>query len=65
MALVTSIEGDAIVRFLERELLSSIKAAPEGETLVVVGSRDESGSFPYGFFRWWRLSPCTISFNVI
>ena len=28
-----------------------------GETLVVVGSRDEAVTFPYGFFRAWKLNP--------
>lgn len=27
-----------------------------GDTLVFVGSRSESGTFPYGFFRAWRLN---------
>lgn len=27
----------------------------EGETLIVVGNRGESATFPYGFFTWWKL----------
>lgn len=60
-----SSEGDAIIRFLQQEILSTIDQPPEGDTVVVVGSRDESSAFPYGFFRWWHLNPSTISFNVI
>lgn len=27
----------------------------QGETLVVVGSRGDAATFPYGFFKWWLL----------
>jgi hypothetical protein len=60
-----SSEGDSIARFLRQEVLSFIDHLPEGDTMVVVGSRDESSAFPYGFFRWWLLNRSTISFNVI
>lgn len=32
------------------------RVALDGETLVIVGSRNEAELFPYGFFRWWRLN---------
>ena len=32
------------------------RAALEGETVVVVGSRNESSTFPYGFFQAWKLN---------
>ncbi len=32
------------------------RAALEGETLIVVGSRNESSTFPYGFFQAWKLN---------
>jgi hypothetical protein len=60
-----SSEGNVVIRFLQQEVLSSLNASPEGETLVVVGSRGGSSAFPYGFFRWWQLNSSTISFNVI
>lgn len=44
--------GDNVVGTMslpERERLS-------GDTLVFVGSHSESNSFPYGFFRAWRLN---------
>jgi hypothetical protein len=25
-----------------------------GETMLIVGSRNESGTFPYGFFKDWH-----------
>ena len=36
-----------------------------GETLVVVGSRDESATFPYGFFKWWKLDTNTGTFRLL
>lgn len=35
----------------------------EGHVLVVVGSRDESSTFPDGFFRWWELDKNTGKFE--
>lgn len=39
------------------------RAALTGETLVVVGSRNESGTFPYGFFQAWKLNTNTGHFE--
>lgn len=62
-------EGSVLVRFLQDEVIMpmglSARMALDGDTLVVVGSRDESTSFPYGFFRWWLLDWNTGTFNVI
>ncbi len=60
-----SSEGDSLIRMLQEEILQPMNTPPEGDTLLVVGSRDESAVFPYGFFRWWRLYPNTARFNVI
>jgi len=50
-------EGARLVRHLSVEVAKAMelseRAALVGETLVVVGSRDESKSFPYGFFKDW------------
>ena len=50
-------EGSKLVRHLSSEIAQAINApertALEGETLVVVGSRNESRTFPYGFFKDW------------
>ena len=35
----------------------------EGDTLVVVGSRNEAGTFPYGFFQTWKLNTNTGRFE--
>jgi hypothetical protein len=32
------------------------RADMAGETLVVVGSRNDSQTFPYGFFQMWKLN---------
>ena len=37
----------------------------DGETLVAMGSRDDSDLFPYGFFKWWRLDGNTATFNAM
>jgi hypothetical protein len=50
---------------LHEAVLPPMKTLPEGDTLLVIGSRDESSVFPYGFFRWWHLNPNTARFNVI
>jgi hypothetical protein len=39
------------------------RAALQGETLVVVGSRNESSTFPYGFFQAWKLNSNTGRFE--
>lgn len=50
-------EGARLVRHLSAEVAKAMaipeRAALVGETLVVVGSRDESKTFPYGFFKDW------------
>lgn len=39
------------------------RAALDGETLVIVGSRNESSTFPYGFFQAWKLNSNTGRFE--
>ncbi|MBI5364694.1 MAG: hypothetical protein HZA53_16075 [Planctomycetes bacterium] len=39
------------------------RSALSGETLVVVGSRNEASTFPYGFFQAWKLNPNTGRFE--
>ncbi len=60
-----ALERDSLIRMLQEDVLRSMNTPPEGDTLLVIGSRDESSVFPYGFFRWWHLNPNTVSFNVI
>jgi hypothetical protein len=58
-ALVSSL-GKKVIRALDL----SVRAELKGETLVVVGSRADSTTFPYGFFKWWRLDKNTGKFRL-
>ncbi len=62
-------EGSALVRFLADEVIRAMGIAGRmetaGETLVVVGKRDEAATFPYGFFDWWELEKNTGTFRVL
>jgi hypothetical protein len=50
-------KGARLVRHLSGELAQAMpvseRASLSGETLLVVGSRDEAKTFPYGFFKDW------------
>lgn len=52
--------GPALVSGLASNVVDAMpiadRAALDGETLVIVGSRNESGTFPYGFFQAWKLN---------
>ena len=54
---VGPIDGSKLVRHLAAEVARAMeipeRTALTGETLVVVGSRDETKTFPYGFFKDW------------
>jgi hypothetical protein len=54
-----STEGSRLVGHLSTEVARAIKDSERtglgGETLLVVGSRNESRTFPYGFFKDWLL----------
>jgi hypothetical protein len=50
-------DGSRLVRHLSAEVARAMeipeRTALTGETLVIVGSRDEKKTFPYGFFKDW------------
>ena len=50
----------ALVRHLREEVIGAMgltgRVALDGETVLVIGSRSESTTFPDGFFNWWRLN---------
>lgn len=50
-------DGSRLVRHLSGEVAKAMeiseRTALTGETLLVVGSRDEKKTFPYGFFKDW------------
>lgn len=61
-------EGRHLVRALADAVAGAMsieqRMSLDGETLVVVGSRGEVATFPYGFFRWWRLDKNTGRFRL-
>lgn len=62
-------EVSALVQFLQNDVIASMglsrRVALSGQTLVVVGSRDEADTFPYGFFKWWELEKNTGRFHPV
>jgi len=62
-------QGPELIRFLRNHVLHALsieeRMALKGATTVVVGSRNESATFPYGFFKWWRLDKNTGTFELI
>jgi hypothetical protein len=50
-------DGSRLMRHLSAEVARAMeipeRTALTGETLVIVGSRDEKKTFPYGFFKDW------------
>jgi len=61
--------GAALVRFLRDEVINAMalsgRVSLDGETVLVIGSRDESATFPNGFFKWWRLETNTGAFRIM
>lgn len=57
----------ALLRHLREEVIDAMgltgRVKLEGETLVVVGTRSESSTFPYGYFGWWLLDTNTGKFE--
>lgn len=62
-------EGRQLVQVLTSEVVGAMSIEQrmrlDGETLVVVGSRGEVETFPYGFFKWWRLEKNTGKFVIM
>ncbi len=56
--LVTTLATEVV-----RELPISDRARLDGETIVVVGSRNEAATFPNGFFQAWKLNTNTGRFG--
>jgi hypothetical protein len=52
--------GAALIRYLAKTVVRSMsldrRAALRGETVITVGHRILAETFPYGFFKWWRLN---------
>jgi len=62
-------EGAALIRKLRDEVIQAIPLAERvnlsGDTAIVVGSRDDATTFPYGFFKWWHLDANTGIFRAL
>lgn len=60
-------DGSALVASLASEVVAAMpiteRASLDGETLVIVGSRNDAGTFPYGFFQAWKLNSNTGRFE--
>jgi hypothetical protein len=58
-----------LIRFLQEDVVLSqaidTRLSWDGETLVVVGGRSAAETFPYGFFKWWRLEKNTGVFETL
>jgi len=56
-------DGSALVRHLTKTVVGSLpletRARLLGHTLLIVGSRADESTFPYGFFKSWRLDKNT------
>ncbi|MBI5922416.1 MAG: hypothetical protein HY847_12345 [Betaproteobacteria bacterium] len=57
----------ALLQHLHEEVVEAMgltgRVKLEGETLIVVGSRSEAETFPYGYFGWWSLDTNTGKFE--
>ncbi len=60
-------EGAELVRHLANEVVQAMEIQTRtgltGETLLVVGTRSETATFPYGFFKDWTLDANTSRFR--
>lgn len=54
-----SAEGSTLVRHLSEQVTAAMgireRTQIGGETMLIVGSRNESATFPYGFFKEWQF----------
>lgn len=64
-----SSQGQSLIRYLGQEVVRALpieeRVSLKGETYVVVGGKNDSATFPYGFFKWWQLDNNTGNFNVM
>jgi hypothetical protein len=56
-----------LVRHLREEVIEAMgltgRINLDGRTLLVIGTRSESETFPYGYFGWWELDTNTGKFE--
>jgi hypothetical protein len=60
-------QGAELVRHLADQVIQAMEIPTRtvltGETLVIVGWRSETATFPYGFFKEWTLDANTARFR--
>jgi hypothetical protein len=65
----TSKDAINLLRYLRDEVIDAMglpgRLKLDGHAVVVVGCRDESATFPYGFFKWWELENNTGKFEQL
>lgn len=65
----TAKDGSALVKYLQDDVITAMgisgRLRLNGESIIVVGSRDDAGTFPYKFFKWWSLDKNTGKFNLL
>ncbi len=58
----------ALVQHLRSEVIEAMtlqgRVSLHGRTFVVVGSRADAATFPFGFFKWWELNTHTGRFEL-
>jgi hypothetical protein len=59
----------ALVRHLREEVVEAMALSGRvglgGQTTLIVGTRSESETFPYGYFGWWNLDTNTGKFERV
>lgn len=57
----------ALIQHLRHEVIDAMslqgRVDLDGRTFVVVGSRNDADTFPFGFFKWWELNTHTGRFE--
>ena len=59
--------ASALIQHLRSEVTDAMglqgRLKLDGRTFVVVGSRNDADTFPFGFFKWWELNTHTGRFE--
>ncbi len=62
-------DGAGLVRYLGKTVVQSMsladRTALDGETVIAVGYRNQAETFPYGYFKWWRLNANVGNFELL
>lgn len=65
----TATDGSKLVKYLEDDVIHAMGISGRlhlsGDTLIVVGSREDADTFPYKFFKWWKLDKNTGTFGLM